>query len=233
MIKYLNSENTNPYENLAIEQHLFSKAKENPILFLWQNEHTIVIGRNQIPKCECKAYEFFSNGGRIARRRSGGGAVYHDYGNLNYSIICPENMVEIYSYQSIVRNALQSFGLKIGFNGRNDLMVNDRKISGNAVYSENGIICQHGTILVNTDLDIMQHYLTPDKEKMTRNHVESIKSRVVNLSELCESISVKDVKNALVGSTEAVPLLDDMDLGEIEKLTAFYASDTWIYGGKR
>lgn len=152
MYKYICSENTSPYYNLALERSLFDFVDEDTvILYLWQNSHTIVIGKNQNAYAECKVDEFIKDGGTLARRPSGGGAVYHDLGNLNFSIICKESIAKEHTYQRIVKEALGYFGIVSEFNGRNDLTVDDKKFSGNAFYVKDDVLCQHGTILINSD----------------------------------------------------------------------------------
>jgi lipoate-protein ligase A len=230
--RYVVTESTNPYRNLAFEQYLFGfVGKGEVILYLWQNDFTVVIGRNQDIYAECKAVEFVSDGGKIARRMSGGGAVYHDMGNLNFSIICQSGEAGKTPYQDIIINALGGFGIHVGFNGRNDLVVDDRKFSGNAVYDDGGVCCQHGTILVNTDISKMEYYLTPEKSKLERNHVQSVASRVVNLSEVSGAVTVETMKKAVIASVGGVPLdlkIDERVLGDREK---FFLSREWIYGG--
>ena len=205
MYKYICSENTSPYYNLALERSLFDFVDEDTvILYLWQNSHTIVIGKNQNAYAECKVDEFIKDGGTLARRPSGGGAVYHDLGNLNFSIICKESIAKEHTYQRIVKEALSYFGIVSEFNGRNDLTVDDKKFSGNAFYVKDDVLCQHGTILINSDFKELSKYLTPDISKLERNHVKSVESRVVNLSEISDKITVESMKEAMIKATNAV-----------------------------
>ena len=116
---------TNPYENLAMEEYLFRFAEpDSHILYLWQNEDTIVLGRNQQAEEECRTEEFLASGGTIARRRSGGGAVYHDLGNLNFSIIGTKNNMSKSLYQSFLTELLEGLGLSPECSGRNDITIN-------------------------------------------------------------------------------------------------------------
>lgn len=235
--EYIYGDSFNPYRNLAFEQALFKYAGSGKvIIYLWQNDNTIVIGRNQDAYGECLTDEFRQQGGIIARRRSGGGAVFHDLGNLNYSVISIANEAEKCRYQEIVKFALSlSFNVNAEYNGRNDILVNGRKFSGNAVFKDERICCQHGTILINTDIAKMQHFLTPDVGKLARNHVSSVESRVINLSDVSGDITVETMKSAVIEAVRAEKLeISNVDFEqEISDLTKMYASDNWVYGGKQ
>ena len=233
MYKYICSENTSPYYNLALERSLFDFVDEDTvILYLWQNSHTIVIGKNQNAYAECKVDEFTGDGGTLARRPSGGGAVYHDLGNLNFSIICKESIAKEHTYQRIVKEALRFFGIVSEFNGRNDLTVDDKKFSGNAFYVKDDVLCQHGTILINSDFKELSKYLTPDISKLERNHVKSVESRVVNLSEISDQITVESMKEAMIKATNAVRLGKAPTESKVEEYKKIFENDEWILEGK-
>ena len=233
MYKYICSENTSPYYNLALERSLFDFVDEDTvILYLWQNSHTIVIGKNQNAYAECKVDEFINDGGNLARRPSGGGAVYHDLGNLNFSIICKESIAKEHTYQRIVKEALRFFGIVSEFNGRNDLTVDDKKFSGNAFYVKDDVLCQHGTILINSDFKELSKYLTPDISKLERNHVKSVESRVVNLSEISDQIRVESMKEAMIKATNAVRLGKAPTESKVEEYKKIFENDEWILEGK-
>ena len=233
MYKYICSENTSPYYNLALERSLFDFVDEDTvILYLWQNSHTIVIGKNQNAYAECKVDEFIGVGGTLARRPSGGGAVYHDLGNLNFSIICKESIAKEHTYQRIVKEALSYFGIVSEFNGRNDLTVDDKKFSGNAFYVKDDVLCQHGTILINSDFKELSKYLTPDISKLERNHVKSVESRVVNLSEISDQITVESMKEAMIKATNAVRLGKAPTESKVEEYKKIFENDEWILEGK-
>ena len=233
MYKYICSENTSPYYNLALERSLFDFVDEDMvILYLWQNSHTIVIGKNQNAYAECKVDEFIGAGGTLARRPSGGGAVYHDLGNLNFSIICNESIAKEHTYQRIVKEALRFFGIVSEFNGRNDLTVDGKKFSGNAFYVKDDVLCQHGTILINSDFKELSKYLTPDISKLERNHVKSVESRVVNLSEISDKITVESMKEAMIKVTNAVRLGKAPTESKVEEYKKIFENDEWILEGK-
>jgi lipoyltransferase and lipoate-protein ligase len=231
--KYICSEDTSPYYNLALERSLFDFVDEDTvILYLWQNSHTIVIGKNQNAYAECKVDEFIGVGGTLARRPSGGGAVYHDLGNLNFSIICKESIAKEHTYQRIVKETLSYFGIVSEFNGRNDLTVDDKKFSGNAFYVKDDVLCQHGTILINSDFKELSKYLTPDISKLERNHVKSVESRVVNLSEISDKITVESMKEAMIKATNAVKLGKAPTESKVEEYKKIFENDEWILEGK-
>lgn len=230
--KYAESNTADPYRNLAFEEALLSLARPDEILiFLWQNENTIVVGRNQDAYRECKVNDFISSGGQVARRRSGGGAVYHDLGNLNFSII--SHRKADYGYQQLICSALDRFSIRAAFNGRNDMLVEGRKFSGNAVYMDGDLVCQHGTILINTDLGKMARFLTPEESKLDRNHIKSVSSRVVNLCEADRTITVERCKEAIIQAVKAMPFEIAPKRDVVDRLEAFYRDETWIYSGRR
>lgn len=231
--KYIVSQQTNPYYNLALEQCLFECIDaDSAILYLWQNDNTIVIGKNQDIYTECKVEEFLNQNGLIARRKSGGGAVYHDLGNLNFSIISKNALRQDIQYQNLIVKMVQRLGIIAKYNGKNDITIGNKKFSGNAVYNNGIIMCQHGTILINSDIKKMTYYLTPEKEKLNRHHVKSVSSRVVNLKEVDSDITVQRVMRSFIQTTDATLLCKNISNTKIEMAMKFYLSKDWIYGGK-
>ena len=165
-IKYLTEESVDPYHNLAAEWVLTEYVPRGTcILYLWQNRRTVVIGRNQDPFAECRVEEFTGSGGKIARRKSGGGAVYHDLGNLNYSFIYDLRDGYENAYREILLPVLSAAGIPAEFNERNDILFDGRKISGYASFETGTKACRHGTLLLDTDIGEMERWLTPDREK--------------------------------------------------------------------
>lgn len=231
---YVISECMDPYENLAFEQMLLSATDpETAILYLWQNENTIVIGKNQDPYAECHVERFLREGGKIARRRSGGGAVYHDTGNLNYSVICLLEKENECGYVRLITDALAGFGLKAVSGSRNDFLIDGKKFSGNAAYQMGPAVCRHGTLLVDTDIDKMNDLLTPDRKKLDRNQVASVAARVVNLSDVNADIHITNLRQKLIESAGAVPLTKTFPTSEFMNLKEFYADSRWIYSRNR
>ena len=228
---------TDPYRNLAIEKHLMDTLPEDTaILYLWQNSHTVVVGRNQNPWYECKVDAFLESGGRIARRLSGGGAVYHDMGNLNFTFILPKTEFDVPKQLGVIRMAVAAFQLEAYHSGRNDLLIGDRKFSGNAFYKAGHSAYHHGTLLVNCDMGVMGGILTASKSKLQTHGVQSVASRVVNLSELSPEITVEALEQELYRAFTAVykqkpAVLDEMMLDQptLAMLAQQFADPEWIY----
>ena len=153
-------------------------------------------------------------------------------GNLNFSIICNESIAKEHTYQRIVKEALSYFGIVSEFNGRNDLTVDDKKFSGNAFYVKDDVLCQHGTILINSDFKELSKYLTPDISKLERNHVKSVESRVVNLSEISDKITVESMKEAMIKATNAVRIDEIPEGSKVEEYKKIFENDEWILEGK-
>lgn len=194
----------NPYLNLAVETYLTDhQAPGTVTMYLWKNQQTVVIGLNQNPFSECDVKRLSEEGGHLMRRRTGGGAVYHDLGNLNFSFIADKNDYDVRRQQSVIQEALGHFGLEAEISGRNDLLCQGRKFSGNAFFNGTDNNLHHGTILIKTDGEMMQRYLTVNKAKLQKHGVKSVASRVVNLSELAD-ITSENVVEPLIEACEKV-----------------------------
>lgn len=236
-MKYIRLKTTDPYLNLAIEEHLFNTADDD-IFMLWQNEPTVVIGKNQNAYAEVELAYAKEKGIHVCRRITGGGAVYHDLGNVNYTFITSKEKAEALDYEYFTKpiiGALASLGLHAELSGRNDLLCEGKKFSGNAQHTSNGKILHHGTLLFDTDAETMSAVLKTDKEKLEYNAVRSHKSRVTNLKSLLEDpFTVEEFINAIENAVakEAV-LAEPPAASEIEELYKRNTSDEWIYGNKR
>lgn len=232
------SEGFDPHRNLAIEQHLLETVLGGCcLLYLWQNERTVVIGRNQNAWAECRTTQLFEDGGKLARRLSGGGAVYHDCGNLNFTFLMREENYDLHRQLAVIQRACSLCRIETEISGRNDVLASGRKFSGNAFYHHEGRAYHHGTLLVDVDAEAMGRYLSPSKAKLQAKGVESVRSRVVNLKELNPAITVDMLKAAMRQAFSEVydlPLCPPpvVDGARIEKLTAHYASDDWLFGQK-
>ena len=228
----------NPWYNLSLEEHLFNKvAPDEVILYLWQNNNTVVIGRNQNAWKECDSEKLENDGGKLARRLSGGGAVYHDLGNLNFTFIMHKDNYNLDKQLSVLAGALKYFNIKPEFSGRNDMLINDKKFSGHAYYFKDNRAYHHGTLLVNSDLEKLSYYLSPSKKKIESKGVDSVRSRVINISDIDKDITTYRLANALKKSFENTYgiitkyKVFDYNEPEIICLQDKYASWDWRYGG--
>ncbi len=243
MIHYLKaycSETFDPYYNLATEQYLLESLEPGCcILYLWQNQNTVVIGRNQNPWMECRTGLLEQEGGHLARRLSGGGAVFHDLGNLNFTFLVNAEDYDLDKQLDVILTALNTLGIPAVRSGRNDILTDGRKFSGNAFYKHQGRAYHHGTLLVEADMEKLSRYLTPSKAKLSSKGVDSVRSRVVNLKEICPELTIDRLKAALLSAFSQVyglpaPILcsKDLELTAIHELDAHYRSWDWLYGRK-
>lgn len=229
---------TVPYRNIATEYYFLRNVDKNTLIFyLWQNRHTVVIGKHQNPFRECKVNKLLQEGGFLARRISGGGAVYHDLGNLNFTFVTHRTHFDIAKQTEVICLALRKLGVAAEATGRNDIVVNGRKISGNAYYQTQENCYHHGTILINADIEKMVNMLTVDVDKMLSHSVASVKSRVVNLKECLPKITQDDIVRVLMDSCEEVFghtfsnfVLDEVAYAEIEKLEKQFAERDFLFG---
>lgn len=190
-----------PHYNLAVEQYLLETAEDGCcILYLWQNQNTIVIGRNQNAWKECRTTLLEEEGGRLARRLSGGGAVFHDLGNLNFTFLVPTPDYDLDRQFDVILRACRALGVPAEKSGRNDLLADGRKFSGNAFFHNAGRSYHHGTLLVDVDMEKMGRYLQPSKAKLDAKGVGSVRARVVNLAELRPGLTIDALRGALAGA---------------------------------
>ena len=228
------SRSTDPHYNLALEETLLTHAENAVILYLWQNQNTVVIGRNQNPWKECRTALLEQEGGHLARRLSGGGAVFHDLGNLNFTFLLPQSLYDLDRQLTVIQTAVRAFGIDAQRSGRNDILAEGRKFSGNAFYKNGKQAYHHGTILIDADMDRLGRYLNPSKAKLAAKGVDSVRSRVGNLRELCSTITVDAMKAALTEafSTFCDSPVEKLDLPPDPALLERYQSWEWNYGRK-
>jgi lipoate-protein ligase A len=225
-----------PHRNLALEEHLLDLVEPGQcILYLWQNRNTVVIGRNQNTWKECRTALLEQEGGHLARRLSGGGAVFHDLGNLNFTFLLNQSDYDIHKQMEVIRLAVQSLGIPAEVSGRNDILSEGRKFSGNAFYHHGGKAYHHGTILVDTDPEKMARYLTPPKAKLKAKGIPSVRSRVVNLKELAPDLSIDGMKEYLIQAFGEVygkkpTLLPAIDPGILQPIAAEFADPAYLFG---
>lgn len=239
MIKNLKiyiTESTDPYTNLATEKVLFDNVQDDEmILYLWQNHNTVVIGKNQNLWAECSYSLLKSEGGVVARRLSGGGAVFHDSGNLNFTFISRADNYDLQKNMTVIKKACLMAGIETELAGRNDILADGKKFSGNAFYNSKGRSYHHGTIMINSDKEKLNRYLTPSKAKLEAKGVKSVKSRVANLSEFNPKLNAETMKSYMINAAEDVfeataQTVQISITKEIIDLANIYKSDEFIFG---
>lgn len=206
------------------------------ILYLWQNQNTVVIGRNQNAWKECRCTKLEDDGGKLARRLSGGGAVFHDLGNLNFTFILDRALYDLKKQLQVILEAVKKLGIHAEFTGRNDLTVDGKKFSGNAFYFEGDKAYHHGTIMIDVDVQKVSAYLQVSKEKMASKGVDSVRSRVTNLHNYRPELTIDEMKETLKQSFQELygespePVLIKENDHDLKELYAKYSSWDWLYG---
>jgi len=235
----LDTVSTNPYHNLAMEEYLLERVEPGTcLLYLWQNRHTVVIGKNQNAWKECQVGLLEKEQGFLARRLSGGGAVYHDMGNLCFTFIMAEEDYNLDRQLQVILDAVRMLGIEADKSGRNDIIVDGKKFSGNAFYHGNGMAYHHGTILVHVDMAKMPRYLSVDPSKIKAKGVDSVRSRVTNLVDYCPDLTIEWMKEELIASfanlygsgTFEIWHESDLDQKKITDLAMKYSSRDFRLG---
>ncbi|MCL1874147.1 MAG: lipoate--protein ligase [Clostridiales bacterium] len=222
------------WDNQAFEEYLL-EGEEMPALLLWQNALAVVIGRHQNAWKEADWQSLEQEGGQLARRLSGGGAVYHDLGNLNFTFFVAKKEYDLPRQVGIILKAVRALGVNAAFAGRNDLEVNGRKFSGNAFCFRRERAFHHGTLLVNSDMGAMDRYLQVSLEKITNKGVDSLPARVINLEEISSKVNVSSLVEAICDSfcsyyPGAFPEKVDTSQAAPVFLKEKYASWDWRFG---
>ena len=232
---------TDPYFNLAAEEYVMDHF-DRDCFMLWRNAPTIIVGRHQNTLAEINAEYVRDNNLPVVRRMSGGGAVFHDLGNLNFTFVTAidayRNDVDFRRFTQPILDALQGLGVNARFEGRNDLTIDGRKFSGNAEYIRRGRILHHGTLLFSARMTDVAAALRPDPAKFADKAVKSVRSRVTNISEhLPQPMTVLEFRDCLMehvmGKTpDAVAYtFSPADVAAIERLRdEKYATWEWNYG---
>lgn len=216
---------------LAMEEFLAQRDNDD-YFFMWQVDPTVIIGRNQSLSTEVNLGYCRSKGIDIVRRKSGGGCVYADHQNIMFSYVTtsPEVIDTFSAYTGLVASFLCSLGLHAEASGRNDIMIGNRKVSGNAFYHRRGRAIVHGTMLFNTDIEEMLRAITPSSTKLSSKGVDSVKSRVTNITDHLD-ISIDEFKRqAARFICDSDLLLQDADIKEIDNLALDYLKPEWLYG---
>ena len=240
-MKYIDWKETDPQINLAFEEYVFNQMDQDQSYFLlWQNDNAVIVGKHQNTIEEINQEYIRENDIKVVRRLSGGGAVYHDLGNLNFTFIVNDRGREQFDFQTFARplvEALKTLGVNAEFNSRNDIAIDGKKFSGNSQYAKRGRILHHGTILFNSNLATIQSALKVKKDKIESKGIKSVKSRVTNITDyLDETYTMEDFKAALLKAMFANDNLEKITLSNeeiqaIERLkTEKYATWDWNYG---
>ena len=238
-MKYIRLKTTDPYYNLAVEEYLFRNA-EDDIFMLWQNEPSVICGKNQNVYAEVNLPLVKERGIHICRRITGGGAVYHDLGNINYTFICAKESARILDFEYFsrpIRSVIDAMGIPCHMSDRNDIECEGGKFSGNAQHADGGRILHHGTLLFDTDFSVMEGVLRVDKEKLAYRAVKSCRSRVVNLLSLLPkkvdlSAFLEDLSRGVCAELGADPIPAPSN-AEIDKICQRNRSAEWIFSDKR
>ena len=223
--------------NLARDGYFLENNKKGDvILYFYVNKKAVIIGRNQNAWKECSIANMDADGVQLVRRHSGGGAVFHDNGNLNFSFITDEKHYDLNRQMRVILNAVSKLGLKAELSGRNDITVDGKKFSGNAFSLAKGNRSHHGTILVNADLTKLSNYLCVSKEKMRSKGIDSVRARVCNICELSSGLTVEAMRRLVIESfieeygAASEYVFDGTALAEVEERRERLASWEWRFG---
>ncbi|WP_033159646.1 lipoate--protein ligase [Mycoplasmoides alvi] len=240
----LTTDSTDPYVNAATEEYLLKKfdSHDELIIYLWRNDNTIVIGRNQNPLKEINLGLVQNDKVNLFRRFSGGGTVYHDLGNLNYTFIHKTSINQPNNYFKLVQpiiNFLNSIGVKAEFKGRNDLEIDGKKISGNAQYLYQDKLLHHGTLLFQLNSNKLAKYLNVDLAKIEAKGIDSVRKRITNIYEHLPNKNewsidrfVKECTNWFIQKDQAklIELDDEAKQFIFDRAKNHFATWEWNYG---
>ena len=238
-VRYMETGSQSPYYNLAFEEYVLTHRTQGDYLLLWQNDNTIVVGQNQNTEAEINRPFVQAHHINVVRRSTGGGAVYHDLGNLNYSFITDagdKESISMSRFTHPVVEALKGLGLHAEASGRNDILVEGRKVSGTAQRLCGSRILHHGTLLFDANPDMVAGALQVDPEKFRSKSTKSVRSRIGNIrSFLKQDMDMPAfwayLKDALAGSGMVFDALTPQELAQVEKLKAEkYDTWEWNYG---
>ncbi|HGC7519086.1 TPA: lipoate--protein ligase [Streptococcus agalactiae] len=241
-MKYIVNTSNDPAYNVALEAYAFQKLTDiDEIFILWINEPAIIIGRHQNTIQEINKEFIDKNGIHVVRRLSGGGAVYHDLNNLNYTIISNNTQEGAFDFQTFskpVIDTLAKLGVKAEFTGRNDLEINGQKFAGNAQAYYKGRMMHHGCLLFDVDMSVLGQALKVSKDKIESKGIKSVRARVTNIVDhLSDKITVQEFSDAILAQMkEEYPEMDeyvlsDAELSEIQAMrNNQFATWDWTYG---
>lgn len=234
-VLYYETNGFNPHYNLAVESALLEDARNGVLtVYLWRNDNTVVIGRHQNAYLDVNVKKLYEEGGTLARRPTGGGAVFHDKGNLNFSFITGLESYDVNDNNDVILRAVRKFGQDAEVTGRNDIVTGGRKFSGNAYLKTNTGALHHGTILISADTSKMSGFLNVPPDKLEGKGVSSVRSRVVNLAELDENIDVFKVKEAILAVLEEkygkICTIKEPDKKKVEAYYKKYSDREYLFG---
>lgn len=241
-MKYIVNKSNNPAYNIALEAYAFRELlSEDEIFILWINEPAIIIGKHQNTIQEINKEYIDAHGIHVARRLSGGGAVYHDLNNLNYTIISnksEEGAFDFKTFSQPVLETLADLGVKAEFTGRNDLEIKGKKFCGNAQAYYKGRMMHHGCLLFDVDMTVLGDALKVSKDKIESKGIKSVRARVTNiLDELPEKITVNEFSDKILAKMkETYPdmteyVLSEDELAKIQKSAdEQFGNWDWVYG---
>jgi lipoate-protein ligase A len=238
---YIESRRGDPHYNLALEQFVFDRlSRDHSYFMLWQNHHSIIVGKHQNTQAEINAAFVNAHKITVARRLSGGGAVYHDLGNLNFTFITGADSgrgIEFAAFCEPIQKALASLGVPVEIAGRNDMTVDGKKFSGNAQYRKEGRVMHHGTILYDSDLSVLSQALNVPDDKIESKGIKSVRSRVTNIRPYMQTdMPIADFWAALRGFMFSAfdmreYVLNAAETAAVEELRErVYSQWSWNYG---
>ena len=235
--RYLETGSTDAAYNLAFEQYVLENVTRGNVLILWQNDNTVVIGQNQNAAQEVNLPFVRENGIRVVRRLTGGGAVFHDMGNLNYSLIADRGgNRQLSDFCEAIVHALHDLGIDAQSSGRNDIVVQGRKIGGSAQRLYRNRILFHGTLIFDSDISMMSSALLVDRDKFASKGAKSVRSRVGRASDFLPAGTTlasfwAAVRRSLVAETATAEALGEGELHEVAALrSSRYATWDWTWG---
>ncbi|MDK2917891.1 MAG: lipoate---protein ligase [Candidatus Petromonas sp.] len=239
-MKYIKTDWGIPYYNFALEEYLMNEAPEDSYIFFYIHKPSIIVGKHQNTIEEINKEFVEENGIIVARRLSGGGAVYHDEGNLNFSFVQKAQKQDFNNFEKFTRpiiNALKELGVEAELSGRNDILVNGKKISGNAQYYKKGRILSHGTLLFNADMTNLSKALKVKDLKIKSKGIKSVRSRVANIKDyMGKDMSIFELKNYILNYISDNVDIDEYVLNEselkkiIEVANNKFSTWDWIWG---